>query len=315
MCKGVVSFSEINPADVENHGGKSTNLARLYQSGFNVPSGFSISSQYFIDMLQKIPESRQMIAKLDTTDDFEDTLEIAAALQVQVMSYEVPIALKKEIVSQIESLRSDTGFAVRSSASIEDRADISFAGQAESFLCVSGIDSIFNAVKRVWSSVLSPTAAIYLKTKGIPIASVRMGAVVQEMVSADIAGVMFTANVVERNLDQILIESTWGLGESLVSGKVVPDSFIVEKSTKSLVSKSLGTKEITFQYRKYEAIKTPTTSEKRERFTLSEDAIKKITQIGLDIEHMMGTPQDIEWCMKGDELLILQARPITTLNE
>lgn len=314
MSKGVVSFKEIDPQDMENHGGKSTNLARLYQSGFNVPFGFSISSQSFMRMINEIPEAHEMIKTLDTTSDFEDVLEIAAALQVLIKSYQMPDSLKEEISAELLNLNTDVGFAVRSSASVEDRADISFAGQAESFLCVNGIDAIMDATKRVWLSALSPTAAIYLKTKDILMSSVRMGVVVQEMVPAEIAGVMFTANVVENNRDQMLIESTWGLGESLVSGKIVPDSFILEKISKKIVSKALGTKESIFQYSKTETVKETTPLLMRERFTLSDAKLAEIAQIGIEIEEKMGSPQDIEWCMRGEEIVILQSRPITTLR-
>jgi len=314
MEKNVVSFREINPQDIQNHGGKATNLARLYQSGFNVPFGFSISSQYFVEMIDQIPEAREMIKKLDTTRDFEDVLEIAAALQVSVNSYQMPSDLKNNVVSEIKTLKPDIGFAVRSSATVEDRDDISFAGQAESFLCVNGIDAIIDATKHVWSSALSPTAAIYLKTKDIAMSSVRMGVVVQEMVPADIAGVMFTVNVVENNRDQMLIESTWGLGESLVSGKVIPDSFILEKTSKKIVSKALGTKELTYRYGETKTIKEPTPLEKREIFTLSDEKLAEIAQFGIEIEEKIGSPQDIEWCMSGEEIVVLQSRPITTLR-
>lgn len=314
MCSSVTHLDEIDPEDIENHGGKATNLARLLQAGFNVPDGFSISSQYFNRMIEQTPEASEMIEKLDTTTDFEDVLEIAAALQILVKSYQMPSDLKNEVASAIKSYKSDIGFAVRSSATVEDRRDISFAGQAESFLCVNGIDAILDTTKQVWSSALSPTAAIYLKTKGILMSSVRMGVIIQEMVSADIAGVMFTANVVENNLDQMLIEATWGLGESLVSGKVVPDSFLLEKASSKIVSKALGNKEFTYRYDILNTIKEPTSSERRACFTLSEERLAKIAKVGLEIEEKMGSPQDIEWCLRGDELLIVQTRPITTLR-
>ncbi|MDF1537309.1 MAG: PEP/pyruvate-binding domain-containing protein [Candidatus Thorarchaeota archaeon] len=314
MEKGVISLGEINPQDIENRGGKATNLAQLHQSGFNVPPGVSISSKYYVKMIEQIPEARDMLKRLDTTSDFEDVLEIAAALQILVKLYRMPSDLKGEVESEIKKLKHGLGFAVRSSASVEDRADISFAGQAESSLCVNGIDAVIEATKRVWLSALSPTVAIYLKTKGIPMSSVRMGVVVQEMIPAEIAGVMFTANVVENNRAQMLIESTWGLGESLVSGKVVPDSFILEKKSKKIVSKALGTKESIFQYSKTETVKETTPLLMRERFTLSDVKLAEIAQIGIEIEEQMGSPQDIEWCMRGEEIVILQSRPITTLR-
>ncbi|MHA1906008.1 MAG: PEP/pyruvate-binding domain-containing protein [Candidatus Thorarchaeota archaeon] len=314
MTQNILSLDALNPDDVQNHGGKAVNLAHLHRFGFNVPSGLSISNYYFEQILDSIQDARDLLKKLDSTEDYEEVLEIAVALQSLVGKCEISEELRNELSSEFKVLTSEQGYAVRSSATVEDRAEFSFAGQAESYLCVHSIDDIIESVKRVWLSALSPSVAIYLKTKDVPMNQVRMGVVVQEMIDADIAGVMFTANVVENNLDQILIESTWGLGESLVSGKVVPDSFILDKESKTIVSKSLGTKEHTYHYGPTATLKEPTPPEKREKFSLSNEKLVEIAQIGIEIEEKMGAPQDIEWCFRGDELLILQTRPITTLG-
>jgi pyruvate,water dikinase len=314
MAQNILSLEALNPDDVQNHGGKAANLAHLHRYGFNVPSGLSISSYYFEHILDSIEDARELIKKLDSTDDYEEVLEIAMTLQSLVGKSEISEEFRTDLSSAFKVLTSEQGYAVRSSATVEDRDEFSFAGQAESYLCVHSIDDIIESVKRVWLSALSPSVAIYLKTKDVPMSQVRMGVVVQEMVDAEVAGVMFTANVVENNLDQMLIDSTWGLGESLVSGKIVPDSFILDKKSKKIISKSLGTKELTYHYGPENTIKESTPPEKREKFSISDGKLAEIAQIGLDIEEKMGVPQDIEWCLRGDELLLLQTRPITTLR-
>jgi pyruvate,water dikinase len=182
---------------------------------------------------------------------------------------------------------------VRSSATIEDRSDISFAGQAESFLCVKGQEDIIESVKKVWQSMFSERALIYLKTKEVPLSEVKMAVLIQEMIPAEISGVMFTANVVTNNTEEILINSTRGLGDTLVSGEIVPDTFVLTKSPISVIQQDLGDKE----------------------FTLDEEMLFDIVEVGMKIESGMECPQDIEWCIKPDgRLVVLQSRPITTLS-
>jgi pyruvate,water dikinase len=158
----IQSLDAIRPNDVEMHGGKATNIARLNRAGFCVPRGFSISCHNFVRMRNEIPEIAKILDRLREVDDFEEILVLIEKLQNLVNSYQMTNDLKSEISRELQRLQklrigSEWGYAVRSSATIEDRSDISFAGQAESFLCVKGISHILEAVKQVWKSVYSPS--------------------------------------------------------------------------------------------------------------------------------------------------------------
>ena len=320
----IQSLDSIRPDDIEAHGGKATNLARLRQEGFRTPNGFSISSHSFAQMRDGIPDVIGLLDRLQSTSDFEEVLLLAEKLQTLVGFCQLDEDLKSEITDELQRMQglkndAEAGYAVRSSATIEDRSDISFAGQAETLLCIRGTSDVFEAVKQVWKSTYSPSAAIYLKSKGIPLKHVRMAVVIQEMVPAVVSGVMFTANVVNNNTNEMLINATWGLGETLVSGRVIPDTFILSKKPRRVLQRELGTKMITsvasVSKNSTKATTHDTPREKREEFTLDNPLVLKVAQIGLEIEQMMGTPQDIEWCVKSDgEIVILQSRPITTLS-
>jgi phosphoenolpyruvate synthase/pyruvate phosphate dikinase len=320
----IQSLDTIRPEDIEIHGGKATNLARLNSAGFHTPRGFSISSHNFVQMRNEIPELDKILDRLKEEEDFEDILILAEKLQSLVNSYQIAEDLKSEILKELQRLQelqigSEWGYAIRSSATIEDRSDISFAGQAESYLCVREISHIIEAVKQVWKSVYSPNSAIYLKSKGVPMNQVKMAVIVQEMIPAVVSGVMFTVNVVNNSPDEMLINATWGLGETLVSGRVIPDTFILTRNPMNVVQQEMGVKEITSIASSsagnamVSTLTTPT--EKRGKYTLNNQELLSVAQLGLKIEKQMGGPQDIEWCIKPDgEIMILQSRPITTFR-
>jgi pyruvate,water dikinase len=310
-------LEDIHPDDVENHGGKAVNLAKLRQLGFLVPNGLSLSSAAFMQMIEKNQDLRGLLRKVNESDDFEEILEISGYIQSIISSHEIPESIVSELSKNINHLEErEFGFAVRSSATVEDRSDVSFAGQAESYLCVKEQEDIIESVKNVWQSTFSERALIYLKTKEISPLDVKMAVLIQEMVPAKISGVMFTVNVVTNNPDEILINSTWGLGDTLVSGKIVPDTFVLKKKPLSVIERSLGDKEFTSKPELCELVLDNTPEEKRSEYSLDERTLFDIAEVGMKIEEGMESPQDIEWCIKPDgSLVILQSRPITTLNE
>ncbi|NHJ14029.1 MAG: hypothetical protein EAX95_10160 [Candidatus Thorarchaeota archaeon] len=319
----VVPLEEIDPNNVDLHGGKITSLARLHAMGLLVPRGFSVTSTCFQQLLEDIPDISEIIGRLDGCDDYEELLESAVILQSLIKRYELPDSIRTQIIAGIERLQKVSGnllhgYAIRSSATLEDRSDISFAGQADSYLCVTGVDEIIDAVRSVWQSAFSPRAVIYLHTKGIPLKQMKMAVFVQEMVPADISGVMFTANVVTRSTDEMLINSTWGIGDALVSGKVVPDTFVLKKIPLSVNQRELGAKTVMCIPQIVDGCVQPTLvntpEEKASTFSLRDEVLLKIARIGLRIEEEYGTPQDIEWCLMEKDLVILQSRPITTLG-
>jgi pyruvate,water dikinase len=146
-----------------------------------------------------------------------------------------------------------------------------------------------------------------------------MGVFVQEMIHAEVSGVTFTANVVTNNTDEMLINSTWGIGDTIVSGKIVPDTYLLNKRSLQVMGKELGSKEKTSNPKIDESgvqlMLSETSQEKRKVFSLTDDALMRVAEICFEIEKKMGSPQDIEWCIKDGEIVILQTRPITTLRE
>ena len=319
----VIPLDGVNTEDIETHGGKTTNLARLLVMGFSVPRGFSVSSLCFDRMIEEIPQLSDLITTLENTDDYEEMLELAVGIQSLISPYQIPDDIKLQIADAFQNLKNVTGdlehgFAVRSSATIEDRSDISFAGQAESYLCIKETGGILDAVKRVWMSGFSPRAVIYLHTKDIPLGQMKMGVFVQEMLPVDVSGVTFTANVVNNSRDEMLINSTWGIGDTIVSGKIIPDTYLLNKNPLRVMGRELGTKEKTSQPEMIEGgvqlMLKDTPQERRKRFSLSDEALMVVAELGIEIEKKMGSPQDIEWCMKDGEIVILQTRPITTLR-
>jgi pyruvate,water dikinase len=312
-----VQFLEsIQPDDFENHGGKAVNLAKLTRLGFHVPRGLSISSAAFTQMVKKNQDLTGFLNKVDKSDDLEEILEISESLQQTIGNYQIPENVISEISENLNHLeQTKFGFAVRSSATIEDRRDVSFAGQAESYLCVKEQEDIIESIKKVWQSVFSERALIYLKAKEIPLIEVKMAVLIQEMIPAEVSGVMFTANVVTNNPGEILINSTWGLGNTLVSGEIVPDTYVLKKKPLSVIEQNLGEKEFTSRQVLYELVLDDTPEERRSQYSLDERTLFGIAEVGMKIEEGMESPQDIEWCIKPDgSLVILQTRPITTLN-
>jgi len=309
----VHSLEDIQPKDFEIHGGKAANLANLTHLGFCVPRSLSISSNAFAQMVESNQEFDSLLEIIDDSDDFEKIIEISASLQKIIADYSLPEILETEVIEKFKHLQektknSELGFAVRSSATIEDRTDISFAGQAESFLCV-------NNQRDILESAFSERAVVYLKTKEIPMKQVKMAVIIQEMIPADISGVMFTANVVNNSTEEMLINATWGLGDSLVSGKIVPDTYILTKNPLSVIQRVLGGKEFTSLPARDQPTISKTPTNKQSEFSLDEQTLFDIADVGMKVESGMESPQDIEWCIRPDgSLVILQSRPITTLS-
>ena len=315
--KMISYLDDIKPDDLQRFGGKAVNTAVLLQGGFNVPSGFSISADGFSQFIERDPIC-DCVGRIDRTDDLEDMLEAAMELELHVRDYKLPQDLKKEILDAVSLLgkrhrHSEFGYAVRSSATVEDGSSFSFAGQAETHLCVRPGEDIIDSVKSVWYSALTPRAVLYLKTKDINLSQVRMSVMVQEMVPADISGVLFTANVVTGDLNQVLIEAIHGLGEPLVGGSATPDTFILNKDSMKLVEDRRGRTDSMLVAGEGGAAQVPLPEHLRGKPVLDETGLQLLLDTGSQIEKLMGLPQDIEWCIKDDSLVILQSRPITTL--
>jgi rifampicin phosphotransferase len=266
-------------ASLERVGGKGASLARLARDGFNVPPGFHLTTAAYR-------------AVVDANGLQSQILDVVSANSADVITRlfehaEIPRKLQQDLQSAYTHLGADTTVAVRSSATSEDLPGLSFAGQQDTFLNVRGADALERAVRRCWASLWTARAIEYRQRAGIDNALVSLAVVVQEMVDADAAGVLFTADPVNGSPDTITINATPGLGESLVSGQVQPDVFTVNRRTNTISSIVRSDK------------------------SLTESQVRDLARIGMQIEKDYGQPMDVEWAVRGDQTYVLQARPIT----
>ena len=276
-------FSEIDDADLLRVGGKGLNLGKLTGAGFPVPKGFCV-----------------------TTDAYRLSVE---GLSEQNESSVKDIELSPELVAKIHTAREKlqtATVAVRSSATAEDLAEASFAGQQDTFLNVTS-DELLDALKACWASLWSERAIAYRQTQKIPDEGLAMAVVIQEMCESDVSGVLFT--VAPFNENASIIESNWGLGESVVSGAIMPDSFQVSRDTGEVLERNIATK--------CEMVTVAGVSEvpsaKQDAPSLTDPQLKKLTQLGMQVETHYGQPMDIEWALADGQFVLLQSRYITIL--
>lgn len=271
-------FSDISKGDVGLVGGKAASLGEMTQAGFPVPAGFAITAQAFRDFRSK----------------------------------NLPDSFIREIIDQFNLLDADR-VAVRSSAVAEDSSDASWAGQLESYLNTTK-DSLIDRIKDCWDSIVSERAKVYAKQKKVKPEGLVVAVVVQKMIDSEASGVMFTANPITGNRDELLIEAVYGLGEGIVQGIVTPDSFSVNKQKLEFASHTINGQGIKVAYADGQTKETEVEKEQQDKQKVTDDTIRAIAELGVRIEKHYGSPQDIEWAEDDNKLYILQSRPITTLG-
>jgi pyruvate,water dikinase len=275
-------FSEIDETDLPRVGGKGLNLGKLARARFRVPQGFCVTTDAYRFSVQGLLEQN------------------AGCIKDLVLSTELVTAVH----TAREQLKTDT-VAVRSSATAEDLAEASFAGQQDTFLNVTS-DELLDALKACWASLWSERAIAYRQTQGIDDEGLAMAVVIQEMCDADVSGVLFTVSPF--NADVSIVESNWGLGESVVSGAITPDSFHVSRETGEVVERNIAVKR--------EMVTATGVSEvasaQQDVSSLTDTQLKKLTQLGMQVEAHYGQPMDIEWALADGQFALLQARYITT---
>jgi len=323
----VIWFENLRKTDIPSVGGKNANLGEMINAGIPVPPGFAITAYSYKKFIEETGISTKIYAIIkETVTDPNDPrqYEIASKkIRELIDSTPMPKDIEEAIRHAYEELcrRLNTNVvsvAVRSSATAEDLPGASFAGQQETYLNVKGEDELLEKTVKCWSSLFTPRAIFYRTEKGFKHEDVLISVGVQKMVNAKAAGVTFTINPVSGNRDQIVIDGNYGLGESVVSGAVTPDDFIVDKATLNMVEKRIARKTVQF-------IRDPSTgktvhmevpSEKQDRPCLSDEEIHKLAELAKRIEQLYGTAQDIEWAIDGDlpfpdNIFIVQSRPET----
>ncbi len=228
-------------------------------------------------------------------------------------AYPIPAELAEPILAAYEELGAPP-VAVRSSATAEDLPGLSFAGQQDSFLNVRGEDDLLAAVRRCWASLWTERAVAYRAREGISEVDLSLAVVVQQLVPAEAAGVMFTADPVTGDDSVVLIDAAWGLGEAVVSGQVTPDSFAIARSDGAIGRRQINAKATMTVRTATGTEDIPVPADQRNEPSLTDDQVRRLAQLGAAIAADYDRPMDIEWCRRGDELFVVQARPITTVT-
>jgi pyruvate,water dikinase len=241
-------------------------------------------------------------------------VDAPAELQALVHKAGVPADLQRAVAQAYASLGDEALVAVRSSATAEDTASASFAGMNETFTNVCGTDRVVAKIVDCWASLFGARVCSYRATRGID-TEPAIAVVVQLMVDSDRSGVMFTVDPSTGARDRIVIEGSYGLGEVVVGGQVEPDTYIVDKSSLSLLDVRIGAKAIEVT-REPDGTETrrDVDGDRRSRPALAEDEVVELASLGVRIEDHYGTPQDIEWALAHDGIYIVQSRPVTTLS-
>jgi len=315
----VAWFSEINKSSLPVAGGKGANLGEMVGAGLPVPDGFVITAQTYAEFLEKRKlknKIEEIIEKVDVNDT--KALEKASAkIRKLIESESIPEEIEREILKAYKKISgSNPAVAVRSSATAEDMPEASFAGQQDTFLNICGEDELLNSIKSCWSSLFTPRAVFYRASHKIEHAKVLIAVVVQRMINAKKAGVMFTAHPTSGERDKIVIEGAWGLGEGVVSGKVTPDHYVIDKNNGRTVEKIISKKEtmiVKDKKGRTKEIKTP--RDIFEKQVLTDEEIGKVAELGKKVEKHYNFPQDIEWGIENGKIFLLQSRPMTVLYE
>jgi len=312
--------------NINLYGGKGANLIKLVKEGFDVPYGFIINTNSYNQFLESSEYSKQITELLTKEFNSKEILQHSKRLKSLILKSKIPEVVIQELKRSFNQFRNGIeesySLAVRSSAIIEDSNIFSFTGQADMYLFINTFEGLLISLKNCWASLFSPGALLYLlqmKKQGVldSLINIKMAVVVQKMVESEISGVLFTLNVMTNNDNEMLINSTWGLRETIVDNKINPDMIIINKENYNISNIVIGEK-------KKRSIRNPEGTpatllienelESRNICSLNKIQLFQLCELGKKIENVFQCPQDIEWAIENEKIYILQTRPITTLN-
>lgn len=326
----ILWFEEIGRKTFELVGGKNASLGEMTQAGIRVPPGFAITTEAYLDFLNKTGIRPKVFSLANSIKDHRDVKhlsEVCSEIRRLIMETDIPREIEEAIRKGYRELCERTGekdlpVAVRSSATAEDLPFASFAGQQDTYLWIKGEDSVVEHVKKCWASLFSDRATSYRIEMGFSHEREKISVCVQKMVDARSAGVMFTLNPINGDISKIVINSSWGFGEGVVSGEVTPDEIMVDKVTLEIVRKTLGAKEKEFVVSPegVGVVEREVEEERRRSFSIEDEEIKELAKLGKRVEDFYKGPSDIEWAIDRnlsfpDSIFILQARPETVWSQ
>jgi len=305
-------------ATLEQVGGKGASLARLAAAGLTVPPGFHITTAAYRRFVTENGLQEKILAAVSGVSAAanqpasleEASSQIGRLFANSVMPDDIAEAIRQ---AYAELGGDDLPVAVRSSATAEDLPEMSFAGQQETYLNMHGAAMVLEAVKRCWASLWTARAIGYRARYGIAPQDVSLAVVVQELVSADASGILFTANPLTGARDQVMMNAAWGLGEAIVGGQVTPDTVVVDRASGAITEQEISEKDVMTVRTREGTHEEPVPAERRTRAVLSPAQAAELARIGVQIEDLYGQPMDIEWALHDGRVSVVQARPITAL--
>jgi len=319
VAKYISWFRDIGLDDRPKVGGKGGSLGELHRAGIKVPPGFVVRTEAFegfIDALERRSPVRARVEGL-AADELEGMGAVSRELRTRIEEAPLSAVLQQEIREAygcLGELGSAPAVAVRSSATTEDAADASFAGLQDTYLWVTQADLVMRKIRSCWASLYSLESLSYRRRLGIAESTVAMAVVVQTMVDARTAGVMFTRSPISGDRSVIAIEGAWGLGSALVSGEVTPDRWVVAKITGEISVREISDKAIRHAQSPGGGVEELSVEQSlRREPCLSDGELQSLRAIGRQVERHYGRPQDIEWAIDRhtQQILLLQSRPET----
>ena len=320
--KHVEFFEELRKEDVDVAGGKGANLGELTQAGIPVPPGFVVTSKTYDQFIKETGIFDEIMDILNALDVNNNKELQAASVKIKdiIVKTRMPDEIRTIVVEAYNALchrigKDDVFVAIRSSATAEDLPEASFAGQQDTYLNIRGSDEVVEYVQKCWASLFESRAIFYREENDFDHSKVYIAVVVQEMVNAEKAGVMFTVHP-STGEEKILIEAAWGLGEGVVSGTVTPDTCWYDKETNEILDYKISDKKTMFKRdpETGHTVQVEVPEDLRKERVLSPEEIANLAELGKRIQGHYNFPQDTEWAINNGDIFMLQSRPVTTLN-
>lgn len=322
----VLWLDEADPSALSLLGGKCASLAEFVQAGFGVPDAFAVTTHAFWGFMESsglLELARSERGTLDL-DDHAAVAAMSARMSAAFEAAALPGPLEHEVRTAYARLGDRAGttespVAVRSSGVAEDLGGASFAGQYDTFLWIMGADDVVRHVKRCWAGLFSTAVLTYRPAGTAPggLDAVGIAVGVQRMVQPRAAGVMLTLDPVTGDRSKVVIESSWGLGEAVVSGEVTPDRFYIDKVTFEVVTREPARKESEYRFVPGQGVSLhPVPPERRDAVSVDDGDLRRLTELARRVERHRGSPQDIEWAIDEDGAVhVLQVRPETIWSQ
>lgn len=321
--KYILDFREIGHTDHDRVGGKCASLGEMTRAGVAVPPGFAVTTDAYGAFLELNGLGEKIAVSLAGMDpaDLVAVESVSAQIRALILQSHLPLEIDQAIRAAYCQMGENLPVAIRSSATAEDLPDASFAGQQDTFLWIHGADNVVKKVRECWASLFASRAVSYRQENNIP-QDVLMSVAVQKMVNSRASGVAMSIDPTNGDRTKIVIDASWGLGETVVSGEVTPDHFRVEKVLLTILERKISDKHIELVGDPVlgQAVEREITGERRTQSSLTDVEITAVAVLVKLLEQQNKCPQDVEWAFDADlpdgqNLLALQSRPETVWSQ